>query len=184
MTRRRGSFLRTDKSADPCAEARFITGDVELVYNKERDELWLYYVEADDIVQSWVKLMRSADRRSLDEAGDRALRPGAEITTPVALHPAYAGWKLADVGMLIPGGIQGIRTRTIRFAPAPRRTYLHWSEEETLSGTRAARLSALASDDWRDPADDLRSARKLRLLQSCFTRSGETSQPWKVFPNR
>ena len=35
--------------------------DVELVYNKERDELWLYYVEADDIVQSWVKLMRSAD---------------------------------------------------------------------------------------------------------------------------
>ena len=40
--------------------------DVELVYNKERDELWLYYVEADDIVQSWVKLMRSKD------AGDRA----------------------------------------------------------------------------------------------------------------
>ena len=35
--------------------------DVELVYNRDCNELWLYYVEADDIVQSWVKLMRSKD---------------------------------------------------------------------------------------------------------------------------
>lgn len=35
--------------------------DVELVYVPEQDELRLYYVEADDIAQSWVKLLRSAD---------------------------------------------------------------------------------------------------------------------------
>ena len=35
--------------------------DVELVYVREEDELRLYYVEADDVAQSWVKLLRSKD---------------------------------------------------------------------------------------------------------------------------
>lgn len=35
--------------------------DVDLVYQPKLDELWMYYVEADDVAQSWVKLMRSSD---------------------------------------------------------------------------------------------------------------------------
>lgn len=35
--------------------------DVDLVYRTELDELWMYYVEADDAAQSWVKLMRTGD---------------------------------------------------------------------------------------------------------------------------
>ena len=35
--------------------------DTELVYEPALDELRIYYVEADDVQQSWVKLMRSTD---------------------------------------------------------------------------------------------------------------------------
>ena len=35
--------------------------DVELIYEPKFDELRIYYVEADDVKQSWVKMMRSKD---------------------------------------------------------------------------------------------------------------------------
>ena len=35
--------------------------DVELIYEPSKDELRIYYVEADDVKQSWVKMLRSKD---------------------------------------------------------------------------------------------------------------------------
>lgn len=35
--------------------------DVDMIYNDITDELWMYWVESDDIRQSWVKVIKSSD---------------------------------------------------------------------------------------------------------------------------
>ena len=95
--------------------------DVELVYNKERDELWLYYVEADDIVQSWVKLMRSAD--------------GVHWTKPeIVLHDPVQKYSILSPCIQ-------------RMQDGSWRMWYVLERGRDLRGSRAARLSALASDD-------------------------------------
>ena len=118
--------------------------DVELVYNKERDELWLYYVEADDIVQSWVKLMRSAD-------GVHWTKPEIVLHDPVQKYSILSPCiqRMQDSMMLEGCGdqvlipeIRGIRTRTIRFAPAPRRTVCIGARKRPARISRSPAISS------------------------------------------
>lgn len=103
--------------------------DVELVYNSDCNELWLYYVEADDKVQSWVKLMRSSD-------GIKWTRPETvlhdpeqkySILSPCILRLHDGTWRMwyVDTGDT---GYQNqdnkVRTRTSSDG-------LSWSGEET-----------------------------------------------------
>ena len=60
-------LVRTPQAGHNC--------DAELVYHAESDELWLYYVEADDRRQSWVRLLRSDD-------GVRWTRPQTVLHDP------------------------------------------------------------------------------------------------------
>ena len=126
--------------------------DVELVYNKERDELWLYYVEADDIVQSWVKLMRSAD-------GVHWTKPEIVLHDPVQKYSILSpciqrmqdgSWRMwyVDTGNT---GYQNqdnkVRTRTSEDG-------LHWSAEETCEDLAQPGYQLWHLTIWRDPADD------------------------------
>lgn len=104
--------------------------DVELVYVPELEELRIYYVEADDVKQSWVKVMRSTD-------GIHWTRPETVIHDPVQkysiLSPtiqqmADGSWRMWYVDTGNTGYIcqnNKIRTRTSLDG-------LNWSEEETV----------------------------------------------------
>lgn len=162
--------------------------DVELVYNKERDELWLYYVEADDIVQSWVKLMRSAD-------GVHWTKPEIVLHDPVQKYSILSpciqrmqdgSWRMwyVDTGNT---GYQNqdnkVRTRTSEDG-------LHWSAEETCEDLAQPGYQLWHLTIWRDPADDTLHAIYPAYPNgtNCdycklFYAVKETSQPWKVFPN-
>ena len=161
---------------------------MELVYNKERDELWLYYVEADDIVQSWVKLMRSAD-------GVHWTKPEIVLHDPVQKYSILSpciqrmqdgSWRMwyVDTGNT---GYQNqdnkVRTRTSADG-------LHWSEEETCEDLAQPGYQLWHLTIWRDPADDTLHAIYPAYPNgtNCdycklFYAVKETSQPWKVFPN-
>lgn len=109
--------------------------DVELVYNKERDELWLYYVEADDIVQSWVKLMRSAD-------GVHWTKPEIVLHDPVQkysiLSPCVQRMRMerGGCGTSILE-IRGIRIKATRFAPAHRKMAFTGAQRKPVKTCRS-----------------------------------------------
>ena len=160
--------------------------DVELVYNKERDELWLYYVEADDIVQSWVKLMRSAD-------GVHWTKPEIVLHDPVQKYSILSpciqrmqdgSWRMwyVDTGNT---GYQNqdnkVRTRTSEDG-------LHWSAEETCEDLAQPGYQLWHLTIWRDPADDTLHAIYPAYPNgtNCdycklFYAVKQAGQPWKTF---
>ena len=82
--------------------------DVELVYVREEDELRLYYVEADDVAQSWVKLLRSKD--------------GAHWTGPeTVIHDPARKYGILSPAIQTPA-TRGISVRKTRSGPACRKT--------------------------------------------------------------
>lgn len=91
--------------------------------------------------------------------------------------------------MLIPE-IRGIRTRTIRSAPAPRRTVCIGARKKPARISRSPGYQLWHLTIWRDPADDTLHAIYPAYPNgtNCdycklFYAVKETSQPWKVFPN-
>lgn len=125
--------------------------DVELVYVPEEDELRLYYVEADDIAQSWVKLLRSRD-------GAHWIGPEIVIHDPARkygiLSPAIqrmsdGTWRMWYVDTGSAGYVcqaNAVRTRSSKDGVV-------WAEESTEALTQPG-YQIWHMTVWREPDTD------------------------------
>ncbi len=126
--------------------------DVELVYEPNEDELRLYYVEADDIKQSWVKLLRSKDGSSWTGPEVVIHDPDEmySILSPTFQRMGDGTWQMwyVDTGS-VGYYCQNNRIRT-RTSPDG----IHWSEESTAAlqqpGHQIWHLTI-----WRDPETEM-----------------------------
>ncbi len=108
--------------------------DVELVYVKELDELRIYYVEADDVQQSWVKVMHSPDGIHWSAPKTVIHDPAQKysILSPTFQRMADGSWRMWYVDTGSTGYIcQNNRIRSRTSADG-----LVWSEEETVELTQ------------------------------------------------
>ena len=126
--------------------------DVELVYCRENDELWLYYVEADDVVQSWVKRMRSKDGVHWSEPETVLHDPIQKysILSPCIQRMADGNWQMWYVDT----GDTGYQNQSNQVRTRISKDGVHWGTEETCADLKQPGYQIWHLTIWRDPTDD------------------------------
>ena len=105
--------------------------DVELIYVPENDEMRMYYVEADDVKQSWVKLMRSSDgvHWSKPETVIHDEKWMYGILSPTIQRLADGTWQM----MYVDTGNTGYQNQSNAVRLRTSKDGIVWSEQQTVT---------------------------------------------------
>lgn len=160
--------------------------DVELCYAAEQDELRLYYVEADDVKQSWVKLLRSSD--GVHWSGPHTvLHDGAHmygILSPSIQQMADGSWQMWYVDT----GDVGYKNQCNRVRTRVSPDGLIWGEKESCGGLAQPGFQIWHLSVWREPGRNTLHAFYPAYPNgsdcdycSLFYACQEPGEPWTVY---
>ncbi|MBU9725587.1 hypothetical protein [Diplocloster modestus] len=127
--------------------------DVELCYEPKLKELRLYYVEADDIRRSWVKLLRSRDGSHWEGPQVVLEDPGQmySILSPAIQQRKDGSWQM----WYVDSGNTGFENQNNKVRSRISLDGLLWGEETTCNDLAQPGHQIWHISVWRDPATDV-----------------------------
>lgn len=160
--------------------------DVELVHDPVSNELRLYYVEADDVKQSWVKLLRSSD--GVRWIGPEVVLHDPEqmysILSPTIQRMADGSWQMWYIDAGDTGWNNQCNTVRTRVSPDG----LVWGAESPCHDLAQPGYQIWHMTIWREPDRDVLHAFYPAYPDgsncdycSLFYAYREPDKPWRVF---